>query len=239
MQDFDRYTFRGKRFDNGEWVYGHYLPCSKYPELSEIKSLTERNGYGDAEYFRVDPKTVGQCTGLKDKNGKLIFEGDIIKVVDSGISFFKEGEFVEVEWIDEGGFYPFCWNAQEQCDPISPKNCEIIGNFYENPEIIKEQDKSQEEFNNRGDVFTKYIRVDYTHEEKIRIVENGYKLPKDLEGLPIGFVIEIYSEAIVDKAVWKEIDGSECDILHDIRPDGFHYKRIRLPELELCPLNSK
>jgi len=74
----DRHLFRGKRIDNGIWEEGFHI-CDKFhsyigtcaPHFDEYDNLCIEHN------FEVDPKTIGQCTGLKDTNGTLIFEGDI------------------------------------------------------------------------------------------------------------------------------------------------------------------
>ena len=74
MQDRD--LSRGKRLDSGEWIYGYYCRISKAGNDKHYIIPS----FASAVYgVEVDPATVGQCTGLEDKNGKLIFEGDIVK----------------------------------------------------------------------------------------------------------------------------------------------------------------
>ena len=143
-------TFRGKRVDNGEWVEGDLLHANNI-----IAILI----YGCA--FEVDPETVGQYTGLTDKNGKHIFEGDIVKddKLDyrilgdngegnrSGISVVKFG-LHEVPSDD-----PFCWgnaygfyfdgetiyptpSQYKPYDKDSQFEFEVIGNIHDNKEIL-------------------------------------------------------------------------------------------------------
>lgn len=94
----DRFKFRGKRIDNGIWIIGDYCRIDNDYYIRVIKRrLVERytNLYENVfEDYNVIPETIGQYTGIKDCNKKLIFEGD---------TFEKGGNIFKIEWYD-GGF---------------------------------------------------------------------------------------------------------------------------------------
>jgi uncharacterized phage protein (TIGR01671 family) len=119
--------FRGKRIDNDEWVVGN---------LSVYDLKTRQTVY--VGIYKVIPETVGQYTGLCDKNGKKIFEGDICQTKNQRL--ISEVPFV-VEWED---FVCNGWvwkeldeNKNEDCfTGAVAKICEVIGNVHDNPELL-------------------------------------------------------------------------------------------------------
>ena len=112
--------FRGKNVDNGEWIYGDYAaPFAFYPA-----NIFKQDG--NFEGIAVVPETVGQFTGLTDKNGRKIFEGDILKANNGHIGYVA---------FSEGGFVKAC-RCHFNFTNLYGDNQEVIGNIHDNPELI-------------------------------------------------------------------------------------------------------
>ena len=140
--------FRGKCLDNGKWAEGFVVASRENTYSNGFEMITvdginydELDNYiPDFTSYAVDPSTIGQYTGLKDKNGKKIFEGDIVRCMtkyggDIGIVTFKDGKFV-IYWQSEY-HYPKCRKITDYY--YVNARTKIMGNIYDNPELIREE----------------------------------------------------------------------------------------------------
>lgn len=124
----DRYLFRAKRKDNGEWTEGFLL---KRWDGLWIFTIDEK--FADL----IIPSTICQCTGRKDKNGKLIWENDILSGhID--VEFPEDETRKRVVWHENG----WCTNEPgcdyyEELDDFDSENFEVIGNIIDNPELLE------------------------------------------------------------------------------------------------------
>ena len=132
-----RYLFRGKRIDNGEWVEGYlsYPFCTE--KGNESYYFYAKDSLGFFCRCVVDASTICQCTGLKDKNGKLIWENDIIKAWSQGTcAKGKIKQRIDGTWI----MYP-AWQKLEMwylCpDNNGETTVEVIGNVFDNPKMME------------------------------------------------------------------------------------------------------
>ena len=140
--------FRGKRLDNGEWAEGYFVNLWMINYQKHQPIITDNN----AVSYDVDPSTIGQYTGLIDKNGERVWEGDILHIarIADGLGGYYQPPLdypvnVVVKW-------DLCaWMWETLCEDkryISFPNawshyeCEIIGNVHDNPELLKEEDET-------------------------------------------------------------------------------------------------
>ena len=135
--------FRGKRADNGEWVEGDVLQTRYHSGHIEYQIMPQTPV---SSAYPVLPETVGQYTGLTDKNGRKIFEGYIVKVTytSSDGETRTETTLVKYDEID-CCFYPMRWNERcEWCDYSTEiKEIEVIGNIHDNPELLEVGDNNE------------------------------------------------------------------------------------------------
>ena len=135
--------FRGKRKENGEWAYGDL-----YHAWSWIYTKPDIKIANNIGKFPVIPETVGQYTGLADKNGKKIFEGDIVTFGQNVYQInFECGSFSlldsEGRMITKiGGINDYCYSFQRLYDECMWEDgwaydIEIIGNIHDNPELLE------------------------------------------------------------------------------------------------------
>ena len=146
--------FRGKSVESGEWVYGGFFESGgkSYIVLGDA-AVVGGAMFNDllADFTEIDPKTVGQYTGLKDKNGKEIYEGDILRNPYDRV--------IVAWWSTLGACFLLVWDEDyrdiQGKDPRTSEGnpvgvdgfedvdfCEIIGNIHDNPELLQENNES-------------------------------------------------------------------------------------------------
>lgn len=157
----DRYLFKAKRLDDGEWVQGNLIQSCDATDGWESIIIPVKNsnmftkhighGYGNLgfeNWYRVNPSTICQCTGLKDKNGKLIWENDIL----------HNGNYFVVKWnapcarfdivlnnlhnIPIGKWEPMIcdWKNNDFKEYRKSVDYEVIGNKFDNPELLESEE---------------------------------------------------------------------------------------------------
>ena len=164
--------FRGKRIDNGEWVYGYLANGGLISAgaiqigIEDINSKETAKMKAVIQVYQVDPETVGQYVGYKGRNNKEIYEGDIVKLdfikpedqIRPAIGIVKwekeytafvveemqSGKYGDGKYVCDFYFYncPFIPECEGYKNPsFYWEELEVIGNIYDNPELLEEIDE--------------------------------------------------------------------------------------------------
>ena len=141
----DRYLFRGKRIDNGEWVHGYLFDDGFENGRVFIGGIVIEKYNGTAcddwnvtgiNFYEIDPNTICQCTGLKDKIGNLIWENDIVEYRDCTTE-----RYVVAYENDKACFeYQQYGCSIMNFDEMSSVEVEVVGNVFDNPELLEVQE---------------------------------------------------------------------------------------------------
>ncbi len=155
--------FRGKRIDTGGWVFGGYhkhivstpcviVPKGEKPKPAERCSLIIESGFSDWNMpkplwgHEVNPATVGQYTGMVDRNKKEVYEGDIVTILQTDEETFirkHEVKFLRGRWVYQKHCGGYEIVELGKLFSFLPTECynrglEVVGNIYDNPELLKE-----------------------------------------------------------------------------------------------------
>lgn len=132
----DRYLFKAKRIDNREWEIGNLiaLPTGDYEISNKCNNPPDCDPMWDKVVIthKVDPTTICQCTGLKDKNGKLIWENDVVKINNSKVNTlitFRDFEIICT--IPNEKYYKHRLEYDTEY--------EVVGNIFDNPELLESE----------------------------------------------------------------------------------------------------
>ena len=130
--------FRGKRTDNGEWIEGFYY--QRQNPLT-INGLPIYHGIADFAPFgaEVIPETVGQYTGLSDRNGIKIFEGDIVSFERVNALGYITARIGEVKYYDKLPIFYIFATTGDAWDWCDCENIKVIGNIHDNPDLLTQE----------------------------------------------------------------------------------------------------
>lgn len=159
----DRYLFKAKRLDNGEWVQGYYVKgLDVYGKEVHLifKPYTMFYSSGETDgWYKVDPTTICRCTGLRDKNGKLIWENDVVRFKHEKFDFEDELEPFQRTCLPNKKEYKrnyvveFCntpthyglrfrngsiWFMVHKMTVVM-HDTEVVGNIFDNPELLESE----------------------------------------------------------------------------------------------------
>lgn len=150
----DRYLFKAKRIDNGEWVTGNLIQnpffkgvrswiSSEQEDKTRLRSISRTQALWNS--IEVDSSTICQCTGLKDKNGKLIWENDIVKFDVYYYEKLESSTISQIKWCDDLCSLSIVVNDRGTRGTLGHvtdlnKEIEVIGNIFDNKELLEREE---------------------------------------------------------------------------------------------------
>lgn len=139
----DRYLFKAKRVDDGEWIVGGLV---RYGFTGKEKYYIVPDYASDLYAMEIDQNTICQCTGLKDKNGKLIWENDVVKATVKQNSLCQLSSYSDFYQISYQEKYCYFYLKKEKNNLLFDgnwsyylKSIEVIGNIFDNPELLESE----------------------------------------------------------------------------------------------------
>ena len=126
--------FRGKRVDNGEWIYGYLFMIIGKAYILRGVCVVSDGSEPMPNMYEVIPETVGQFTGLLDKHGRKIFEGDIVVTCPSPLSISDGGDISKRLVVNLWVFTDMCLTAMYRKSSKREKFYKIVGNIHEGGE---------------------------------------------------------------------------------------------------------
>lgn len=147
----DRYLFKAKRLDNGEWVTGNLIQnpffkvvrswiSSEQEDKTRLRSISRTQALWNS--IEVDSSTICQCTGLKDTDGKLIWENDVVVFLDTYSTENGQEEMGcigKVVWDDETISFQVTNRLSSESYEVLDE-CSVIGNIFDNPELLESEE---------------------------------------------------------------------------------------------------
>lgn len=139
--------FRAKRIDNGRWAYGYFVKTPITAEFNDADGSFFDTGVGryciiqEGVAHEIDIETLGQFTGLTDHKGQEIYKGDLLRWTEWEQELTEKPDVFDVRWA-KFGWVVDCYRSGKLLNPIGDPirdtdQFEVIGNIYENSELLK------------------------------------------------------------------------------------------------------